>query len=152
MNDFLRRLRGLAGFSVFGAAAGSVAGLLWWLLESTVGLGSLALDSFGLIMGLWIGFGAFAAIGTGLLLSRYGGANQPDELSPRRVAILGALSGGLAPIVLVLLVGAGVSFEAFLVALMSAGVGGGIAGGLTAIGKAAPSNQLESGSVDLLEG
>lgn len=97
MAGWLKRLKGIAGLSALGGAAGAVFGSMWWFATSVLGLGGVVFGHLGWTALLWAGFGAFAAGGASFLLTMLGARLTLEELSPWRMAAFGAVMGFLAP-------------------------------------------------------
>ena len=104
MRRLLYRLRGLAAFTLMGAAAGALLGILWALrahffVPQSVGYPTLQplLLFWGTIFGM---VGATAGLGFGGLLTASSGRLTLEEVGSKRVAILGGFAGGAAPLLI----------------------------------------------------
>lgn len=134
--SWVKRFRAALSLGAAGGVLGGFFGTAWWwvteLLDPALSFGSL-----GFTISVWAGFGALAATGAGLLLTRLGHARNLNELSTMRMVAFGLVAGAAAPFVSLLLVGFPHA-NASLLAAITGLFGGLVAGGLTRIAKAAP--------------
>ena len=135
MKRLLHRLRGLAAFTLMGAAAGAILGVLWGLrahffLPHTVGYPTLRplLLFWGTIFGM---VGATTGLGFGGLLTVSSGRLILDEVGPSRVAVLGGVAGGVAPLLIAILLMGDLPWPGLAVPAVL--IGGGI-GALASVG------------------
>lgn len=156
----MRRLRGVLGTSLVWGLPGTLVGAIGGLLVSFFGgaplLGSLFTGSVA-VGGVFFLLGA----GSALALTLAEGHRTLDELSPRRAAIWGAVSGGTLPILaLFVTLGPGLvtylaDMEVLLALLAGVGsygaLGAALAASTVAVAKRAPP-ELGSGQVPELEG
>ncbi len=142
MRGWARKLRGISGLGLFGGLGGALFGSLWWIGEGLLGASGTFAGSFGMTVGLWAGFGAFAAAGAGVLLTTLARVPRLEALSPLRLFVLGALAGGLAPPAFLLLIGGGWSTEAAVFSGISSLLGGVVSSGLVVVARRAPREAL----------
>jgi hypothetical protein len=151
MQKWLKKLRGLLGFSAVGGAIGALFGLARFgvmMLTGGVGVSVDLLLNSVLVYG---GFAAIASGGVGVLLATAGSRLRLQELSPLKAGICGALLGATAPVVLVLATWSGATAPVVFasLALRFGLLGGVLGGGLVAVAKRAD-RTLPTGSAEPL--
>jgi len=152
MASWRKRLRGILGLGVLGAAAGGLFGGLWWFGTAVLGLGGVVFGPLGWTAALWASFGAFAAGGAGLLLTALGSRQTLEQLSPWRLGAFGAVMGFLAPpAYMFLMTGVFWGPTLSLVATISGLLGGALGSGLVLAAKRAP-RELSTGGESLMLG
>ena len=150
---WMAKLRGLLGMGVAGGVAGAILGVLWWAGASIVGGGAIAFGSLPWTVGLWAGFGSFAALGVGVGLATIGSRWTLQELSPAGSAAVGALVGGLAPFLVVFAATGGFWVPSIgLIAGASGALGGLLGSGLVVAAQRAETRELAEGEEATLVG
>lgn len=148
MNNWLRKLRGVAGLTAIGGLAGALFGSLWAVATTLfLGVGGISATMVATIAAPWTLIGATSAAGVAVLLATFDSKKTLGELSPLRTGLWGGLLGALGPLLLVTAIAPGLP-AAMLVGVMITGsvLGSGIGGGLVAAAKGAEADQLTDGS------
>lgn len=149
MSGWVRKVRGVFGLSAIGGVLGGLFGAARFGVLALLGAGTVSVEM--LVQGV-LAYGAFAGIatgGVGLLLATAGSKLSLEELSPIRAGLVGALLGGIAPVLFVLgTFSGGLGTPALLsIALRFGLLGGILGGGLVAVAKRAD-RTLPSGEDD----
>lgn len=144
MNNWLRKLRGVAGLTAIGGMAGALFGSLWAVATTVfLGVGGISVGMVTTIAAPWTLVGATTAGGVAVLLATFDSSKTLGELSTLRTALWGGLLGALGPFLLVAAIMPGIP-ASMLVGVMGTGsvLGACIGGGLVAAAKGADPDRV----------
>jgi hypothetical protein len=147
MSGLGARLRGVLGLSAISGVVGAVIGGIATGVMMLIGVGGIV--PMAILSGAmaWGGFGALAGGGFGVLLTALASGHPLEELPLWKAGLLGALPGAVAPVGLMLGVGAAIPTWSVLLPLVGicSGLGGILGIGLIATARNAPDRDLGSG-------
>jgi hypothetical protein len=148
MVGWLKKLRGLAGVTVFGGLAGAFFGVLMVVITSLYsGSGGINLFTLGSGATAWSLIGALSAGGVGLAIATVESRRSLPELSALRAAIYGGVLAAATVVGTLVLLTPGLALTNLSVgAGFGAMLGGGIGGGLIAAAKRAERGDLSAPS------
>lgn len=139
MSGWVRKVKGVFGLSAIGGVLGGLFGAARFGVLALLGAGGWSWEILGQGVLAYGGFAAIATGGVGLLLATAGSRLSLEELSPLKAGLVGALLGGLAPVLFVLATfSGGIATPAIAsIALRFGLLGGILGGGLVAVAKRA---------------